>query len=613
MTRARSRTPLLVVAILAAVTVPLAVFGTAAYLAYRYLTVSAATEPVVVRVEVTCEGMSAEEMETVVTAAIEHAVAAVEGAGRVRSESRDDVSAVTLYLRPGHDADLARLDVQRAIKTVLPNLPAGAHPPVLSPGDADELPVLWLTLSGAAPSPELGRLAETVVRDRLLTISGVGDVRIVGLRRRLVRARLDAEKLSAFNLTASDVVEAVRAEQANLPAGFLRGDRPELALRVLGEAGSPEELAKLPVGSRRGRPVLLGDVAVIEDGVTEERDLARSGGKLVVALGVFRSPWADPKSACDAVKGALPDTRRALPAEVELGVAADHSDGACLRIDVVGPAGRSPEATAELLRVAEQAVAGLADVAGVLVIAPGDPGAPLGEATLYVRVAEKSRAREVADAARRALGEKAPGLRARVLDLSRQRVPSRRYPVALVVQGEDWETLRRLAGRIEKELEASGAVTDVGSDDRPPVTELFARIDREKAAHLGVTAREAFTALRLALDGEPVGQFGDGGRRYDVRVLVGDESRDAPDRLDGVRVRAADGRLVPLHAVAAFDKVARRTVLRRYNGRRAVEITANPADGVSEAKALARCLEAAEKARAEMGLPDDYRVERPPQ
>src|SRR5262249_15026575 len=139
----------------------------------------------------------------------------------------------------------------------------------------NNLPVMWLTLSGSVPRHQITDFAEKVFKQQLAAIPEVGGVQFGGLQARNIRIWLDAEKLAGYNLAADDVLGAIQRQHAELPAGYVKSSLVEFTRRTMGEAYSLEEFTRLLVANRNGQPVSLRDVAVVEDGLEDRRTLAR--------------------------------------------------------------------------------------------------------------------------------------------------------------------------------------------------------------------------------------------------------------------------------------------------------------------------------------------------
>src|SRR5262245_50365507 len=300
------------------------VFG---YLGYRDMGVSQFPEidfPVV-SIIVTREAASPDIMDGDVTDVVEDAVAGVEGVSYIMSQSLEGTSIVTVYFHLSRNIDVAMQDVQNAVSSARRRLPIDIDPPVIAKVNPNNLPVMWLTLSGPVPLHKISDFAEKEFKQELAAIAEVGGVQFGGLQARNIRIWVHRDKLAGYNLSADDVLQTLQRQHAELPAGYIQSNRAEFNLRTMGEAYSLEEFNKLLVAQRNGQQIYLSDVAVVEDGLEDRRSLARFNRMPAVAVGVRKAIGGNLVAVCENVKERLPHLRRILPKGVELNVPVDYS------------------------------------------------------------------------------------------------------------------------------------------------------------------------------------------------------------------------------------------------------------------------------------------------
>lgn len=303
----------------------LVVFG---WLGYQGLGISQFPEidfPVV-NITTYWEAASPESMDLDVTDIIEDAVSGVEAVDYVQSASSEGVSMVTVNFRLGRDVDVALKDVQNAVQAAMNRLPSDIDPPVINKVNFNRFPVIWLTVHGPRSSAAINRLVQDELKQHIESIKGCGGVFFGGMRQRSMRVWLDAPKLHSFGLDAVDVVQAMRKEHIEKPAGAVESTSREMQVRVLGEARRPKDFAKLPLTStQNGQVVSLGDVALIEDGLEDRRSLARFNRESCVGIGVLRAAGANVVEVCDEVKSKIPELKRKLPNDLSLSISTDFS------------------------------------------------------------------------------------------------------------------------------------------------------------------------------------------------------------------------------------------------------------------------------------------------
>ncbi len=270
-------------------------------------------------------GATPREIETEITDKVEEAVNTVSGIDEVRSTSSDGVSQVLVTFLLEKDVDVAAQEVRDRINQILADLPEAADPPVVEKLDPDAAPILNLALVADRPVRELTEYADKVLRRQLESVPGVGQVRVLGGRKRQINVRLDPVRLHAFGLTAPDVQRALRSQNVQIPAGMVKGTGTEAGLRVLGKAGSIPELADLIVRERDGALVRLRDVAQVEDGEQEPQTAARRNGLPTILLSIRKQSGANTIAVVDAVNERLAENRPLLPRGYEVAIARDNS------------------------------------------------------------------------------------------------------------------------------------------------------------------------------------------------------------------------------------------------------------------------------------------------
>src|SRR5438552_7285330 len=300
------------------------VFG---YLGYRDMGVSQFPEidfPVV-SIVITREAASPDIMDGDVTDVVEDAVAGVEGVDYIMSQSLEGVSIVPVYFKLSRNIDVAMQDVQNAVSAARRRLPLDIDPPVISKVNPNNLPVIWLTLSGPVPLRTISDFAEKEFKQQIAAIPEVGGVQFGGLQARNIRIWVDRDKLTSYNLAADDVKNAIQQQHAELPAGYIKSNLVEFNLRTMGEAYSLNEFRNLLVAQRNGHQIYLKDVATVQDGLEDRRSLARFNRMPAVAVGVRKAIGGNLVAVCENVKKELPRLQKMLPQGVELHVPVDYS------------------------------------------------------------------------------------------------------------------------------------------------------------------------------------------------------------------------------------------------------------------------------------------------
>lgn len=238
-----------------------------------------------VTVQTMLPGASPEVMESDVTDAIESAVGTIEGIEQLTSYSGQGVSLVTLTFSLDRDIDIAAQDVRDKVSGAVGELPDEAEPPVVQKFDANAQPMLWLALAGL-DDRTLADYADKVIKPKLQSVPGVGNLQMPGVRERMIRLWIDRDRLAAHGLTVDDVSTALARENLELPGGFLEGQKTELAVRNLGLFKSVEEFEEMIVATVDGHSIRLKDIGYAVDATSDERTLARFNMKPAMGIGV---------------------------------------------------------------------------------------------------------------------------------------------------------------------------------------------------------------------------------------------------------------------------------------------------------------------------------------
>jgi len=286
-------------------------------------------------VTTTLQGAAPEEMETEVTDKIEEAVNTIAGIETLISTSSDGVSLVQIQFALEKDPDVAAQEVRDKINRILSELPRDSDPPIIEKLDPDADPVISIALSGPASQRDISDYADRVLKRRLETVSGVGQVKLVGQRLRQINVVTNTQKLNGLGLTSADVVNALASQNVQIPGGKVTQERRDLTLRTYGRVLSPDEFARLPITTRNGYPVRVGDVARIDDGVEEAQSIASVDGKPAVVLQIRKQSGTNSIAVVDEIKLRFAELKAQLPAGWKAEIVRDQSKFIVAAVDAV--------------------------------------------------------------------------------------------------------------------------------------------------------------------------------------------------------------------------------------------------------------------------------------
>ncbi|MQA30379.1 MAG: hypothetical protein GEU82_11150 [Luteitalea sp.] len=271
-------------------------------------------------------GAAPEQIETEVTDKIEEAVNTISGIDELRSTSSEGVSIVIIGFLLEKDADVAAQEVRDKVNSVLPRLPKTIDQPRVDKFDPDAAPVLSIALTANKPVREVTEYADKVLRRQLESVSGVGQVLVLGGRSRQINVWLDADRLRAYNLTVTDVSRALQAQNIEVPGGRVDQGAQSLTLRTRGRVQSVAAFNDIVVREKDGHPVRIGDVARVEDGEAESETVANVNGTPTVLLDVRRQSGTNTVEVVKAVRERLDEARATLPPGYDARIVRDLSE-----------------------------------------------------------------------------------------------------------------------------------------------------------------------------------------------------------------------------------------------------------------------------------------------
>ncbi len=280
-------------------------------------------------------GAAPEEVETEISDKIEEAVNTISGIDELRSTSSEGLSTVIVSFLLEKDVDIAAQEVRDRVNRVLPLLPKNIEQPTVEKFDPDAAPVLTLAVSAPKPIRDITEYADKTLRRQLESVDGVGQVLVMGGRQRQVNVTLDPGRLQAYNLTVTDVSHALQSQNAEVPGGRIEAGARALTLRTRGRVQSVQEFGDIVVSERQGHPVLLRDVALVEDGMADPETKANVDGVPTVLLSIRRQSGTNTVQVVNAVKERLADLEAVTPPGYDVRVVRDLSEFIKASIDTV--------------------------------------------------------------------------------------------------------------------------------------------------------------------------------------------------------------------------------------------------------------------------------------
>jgi hydrophobe/amphiphile efflux-1 (HAE1) family protein len=284
----------------------------------------------IVNINVTWEGAAPDVIESDVVDTLESAVMSVEGVETITSSIKRGTANITVEFSLSRNLDAAVNDIQNKLSQAQRVLPKNVDPPIVTKTNPEDQPIMWLSVSdNTLSSKDLMTFLRDNVRDRFLTTNGVADVQLSGYIDPNLRIWVDEKKLNSYELTVSDVIDAITMEHSELPSGKLDNNKIEYSVRTLGEAATVEDFSKLSINTRGGAPnytpIALGKVVRVEDGLADVTRISRVSGLSAVGIGIKKQRGSNSVAVAAAVYKKIAELKLTLPPTMKLGVNFDST------------------------------------------------------------------------------------------------------------------------------------------------------------------------------------------------------------------------------------------------------------------------------------------------
>jgi HAE1 family hydrophobic/amphiphilic exporter-1 len=281
----------------------------------------------VLTVTITWAGAAPDVVESQVTDVVEGAVIGIDGVTEVTSSSTRGASQVTVQFTLDKNIDSALQQVQSALASVAKNLPNDIDPAIIKKSNPDASPIIWLSFSGTRPTQFLMEYTKNYLNDAFASVPGVAQVMLGGYLNPSLRVWLDPKKMIQKEITTDDILNAIASGHDEVPAGFIDNGTRETSIRLLGEAASAPEFASIVIPSRRGmsiwKPIRIGEVARVEEGLEDALTVARTPDGTAVGLGIIKQPGSNAVEVAHGVKKRVEEIRKILPEGTRLDVRFD--------------------------------------------------------------------------------------------------------------------------------------------------------------------------------------------------------------------------------------------------------------------------------------------------
>ena len=271
-------------------------------------------------------GASASDIEQNLTKTLENSLNGVANLKELTSQSRENLSLLTLRFEYGIDIDDATNDVRDKLDMVNSVLPDGASVPTIFKFSADDMPIMIMSATADASLPGLDKILDDRLVTPLARVSGVGTVSVQGAPTREIQVYCDPNKLQAYGLSVSTLSSILAMENRNLPSGSIDIGSETFSLRIQKEFEDPSELLDVVVANVGGRAIFLRDVATVIDGQQEREQESYTNGKRAAEIVIQKQSGANTVNVIKNVKKKLAEIQKELPSDIEITTIIDSSD-----------------------------------------------------------------------------------------------------------------------------------------------------------------------------------------------------------------------------------------------------------------------------------------------
>lgn len=280
----------------------------------------------VVTVKTELKGANPEIIDMDVTDVLEEQIKTIAGIDNISSVSFEGYSQIVVSFVLEKNNDVAAQEVRDKVAVAMKSMPKDIEQPIVTKVDINATPILYLALTGTGISyRDLAYIAKKKIKERIQSINEVGSITLTGYREREIKVILNAYKLQGYNISPSEINQAIALNHIEMPAGYLQMPNIEYTLKINGEFETAEALSNLIVAYRNNAPVYLKDVAEVINGEEDIRSISRFNGAPAIGLLITKQTDANTVKLAKKVLDLSEKIKKDLPKGVKLQVAFDSS------------------------------------------------------------------------------------------------------------------------------------------------------------------------------------------------------------------------------------------------------------------------------------------------
>lgn len=271
-------------------------------------------------------GASAADIETNITRPLENALNSVSGLKEMTSRSSDNVSVIFMEFEYETNLDEASNDVRSSLSFIQSFLPEDAEDATIFKFNSSMMPIIFYAITAEESYKGLEKILDEKLVNPLNRIDGVGNVGLSGVPGREIYVEVDPRRMEAYNLTIEQIGNMLRAENLNMPAGFMEMGRTDYPIRIQGEFAESDVIANIVVGNYNGDNIYLRDVASVNDTIRETKLISKIDGIRGMTLFVQKMSGANSVQICRDVDREITRLKKELPPDINIEKIMDTSE-----------------------------------------------------------------------------------------------------------------------------------------------------------------------------------------------------------------------------------------------------------------------------------------------
>ncbi len=283
-------------------------------------------DPPVVTVTTSYTGANAGIIQAQITEPLEDAINGIEGIRVLSSISNDNTSLINVEFNLGKEMESAANDVRDRVSKTIRLLPKDVDPPVVEKLSANANAIIFMIVRSYTRNiMEVNDVVENIIKDRVQTIPGVGDIRVYGEKKYSMKIWLDPLKMAANGITSLDIQNAVTRENVELPAGRVEGNLTELTIRTLGLLETPTQFNNIILKQENGNIIRVSDIGNAELYPENDRSTVKMDLLPVIIIGVVPQTGANNVAIADEFYKRMDQLRREIPKDYEISIGYDFT------------------------------------------------------------------------------------------------------------------------------------------------------------------------------------------------------------------------------------------------------------------------------------------------